>query len=258
MKKKYFFFDIDGTLAVGRPGKQYIPASAKAALKKLEEQGHFICIATGRSQAMAYDYMQQLGFKNMVSDGGNGLTINNRLLGIKPLDYDKCAALIEECTSKNIPWGFSPENSKIRLAPDESFFNATHDIYMETRVVKNLNIKDYPQIFKVNVACFPGEEEKIEALKSLPWCRGHKEYLFVEPADKAAGIKAMVDYLGGDFGDVVVFGDGKNDLNMFKPEWTSIAMGNAIDEVKQKASYITANAEDDGIYKACRRFSWIN
>ena len=53
----------------------------------------------------------------------------------------------------------------------------------------------------------------------------HKEYLFVEPGDKSKGIKRMVEHLGGDIKDVVVFGDEKNDLSMFIPEWTSIAMG---------------------------------
>ena len=41
----------------------------------------------------------------------------------------------------------------------------------------------------------------------LPWCRFHKEYLFVEPGDKSKGIKRMVEHLGGDVKDVVVFGD---------------------------------------------------
>ena len=49
MNRKYFFFDIDGTLAVGTPGDQYIPESTQYALKQLEAEGHFIAIATGRS-----------------------------------------------------------------------------------------------------------------------------------------------------------------------------------------------------------------
>ena len=77
MKRKFFFFDIDGTLAVGTPGNQYIPESTKLAISKLKEAGHFLAIATGRSYAMAVDYMRQLGFENMVSDGGNGITIAN-------------------------------------------------------------------------------------------------------------------------------------------------------------------------------------
>lgn len=102
MKRKFFFFDIDGTLAVGVPGKQYIPDSTKLALKKLKEAGHFLAIATGRSYAMAVDHMKALGFENMVSDGGNGITINGQLLEIKPLDYNKCLKLIDECKKKTL------------------------------------------------------------------------------------------------------------------------------------------------------------
>ena len=53
MKRKFFFFDIDGTLAVGTPGNQYVPESTKIAISKLKEAGHFVAIATGRSYAMA-------------------------------------------------------------------------------------------------------------------------------------------------------------------------------------------------------------
>lgn len=258
MSKKFFFFDIDGTLAVGTPGDQYIPESTKYTLKKLEENGHFIAIATGRSYAMAYQYMQELGFENMVSDGGNGITIHNQLIEIKPLDYNKCIALIDECKEKGYIWAFSPDNETRRLAPDDRFFDFTHDVYMDTVVQKGLNPRDYEQIFKVYVACYAPEEEALETLKELPWCRFHKEYLFVEPGDKSVGIKAMVDYFHGDYKDVVVFGDEKNDLSMFCDEWTSIAMGNAISELKEKATYVTTDVEDDGIYNACKHFGWVD
>ena len=138
MKRKFFFFDIDGTLAVGVPGKQYIPDSTKLALKKLKEAGHFLAIATGRSYAMAVDHMKKLGFENMVSDGGNGITINGQLLEIKPLDYDKCLKLIDECKEKDFIWAISPDNEIRRLAPDNRFYDFTHDIYMDTVVKPGL------------------------------------------------------------------------------------------------------------------------
>ena len=100
-------------------------------------------------------------------------------------------------------------------------------------------------------------EQKLETLKELPWCRFHKEYLFVEPGDKSVGIKMMVDHFKGNYKDVVVFGDEKNDLSMFRDEWTSIAMGNAIDELKEKATYVTTPCDQDGIYNACVHFDWI-
>ena len=112
-RKRYFFFDIDGTLAVGNPGR-YIPKSAKDAIEKLESQGHFCAIATGRSQAMAFDYCQEIGFKNMVSDGGNGITIDNKLIKIDPLERESVVKLLEECDEKGFAWAISYDNSKVR------------------------------------------------------------------------------------------------------------------------------------------------
>ena len=258
MKRKFFFFDIDGTLAVGTPGNQYVPESTKIAISKLKEAGHFVAIATGRSYAMAVEHMKELGFENMVSDGGNGITIHNKLVEIKPLDYDKCINLINECKEKGYIWAISPDNATRRLAPDNRFYDFTHDIYMDTIVQEGLDPKDFDKIYKVYVACYAPEEEKLETLKELPWCRFHQEYLFVEPGDKSVGIKMIVDHFDGDYSDVVVFGDEKNDLSMFTDEWTSIAMGNAIDALKAKAAYITDDCDKDGIYNACKHFGWID
>ena len=171
MKRKYFFFDIDGTLAAGEMKNQYIPESTKQALKELRAAGHFVAIATGRSYAMAVDYMREMGFSNMVSDGGNGITIDNKLIGIKPMDYHKCIALIEECEQKGFIWAFSPDNSKRRLAKDSRFDEFTKDVYMDTEVVPGLDPRDYKEIYKIYIACFPPEEERLEMLKELPWCR---------------------------------------------------------------------------------------
>ena len=68
----------------------------------------------------------------------------------------------------------------------------------------------------------------------------------------------MMDALHAPYRDVVVFGDAKNDLKMFRPEWTSIAMGNAIAELKAKADFVTRSSDEDGIEYACRHFGWID
>ena len=60
-----------------------------------------------------------------------------------------------------------------------------------------------------------------------------------------------MDYFGADYSDVVVFGDAANDLSMFVDGWTKVAMGNAIDELKAKADFVTTDVDKDGIYNAC-------
>lgn len=251
MKRRYLFFDIDGTLAAGGWEHTYIPESTRIALDRLRAEGHFLCIATGRSQAMAYDYMRELGFENMVSDGGYGVTIEGRLLGITPLDKEKVVRLIEECDRKGIPWGLQPDNTVVRSAPDNRFVEATHDVYMETKVVEGLDPKNAEQIYKAYIACYPPVEHTLEELKGLPWGRFHDEYIFVEPSDKAFGIRQILDYYGADYADAVVFGDAVNDITMFVNDWTKVAMGNAIPELKARADYITTDVDKDGIYNAC-------
>jgi hydroxymethylpyrimidine pyrophosphatase-like HAD family hydrolase len=49
----------------------------------------------------------------------------------------------------------------------------------------------------------------------------------------------------------VVFGDAVNDITMFVDDWTKVAMGNAIPELKARADYITTDVDKDGIYNAC-------
>ena len=67
----------------------------------------------------------------------------------------------------------------------------------------------------------------------------------------------MIKQLKGKHEDVVVFGDGRNDIKMFQVAAFSIAMGNAIDEVKNVADYVTKDSDQDGIYEAMKHFGWI-
>ncbi len=252
MKRRYLFFDIDGTLLAGGYAG-YIPESTKRALRRLEQEGHFLCIATGRAQCMALPYMQELGFQNMVSDGGNGITVDGRLLGIEPLCKEDVCALIRECDEKGIAWGVQIDNSDTRLVPDERFFKETRDGYLKNRVVPGLDPEKLEKIYKAYIVCPEPEEQKLEALKKLPWCRYMPEYFFVEPLEKAKGIRRMMDHLGAPYGDAIVFGDGDNDLSMFTDDWTKVAMGNATPRLKEKADLITTDVDDDGIWNACVR-----
>ncbi|MBO5771856.1 MAG: HAD-IIB family hydrolase [Alistipes sp.] len=251
MKRRYIFFDIDGTLVAGGYGNSYIPESTILALDKLRRSGHFLAIATGRAQAMAVDYMRSLGFRNMVSDGGYGVTIEDELLDITPLPKDKVVALIDECKAKGFAWALQVNNSTVRSAPDNRFEEQTNDIYMRTEVVEGLDPRNYPALYKAYIACNAPDEQKLVSLRDLPWLRFFDNYIFVEPSDKSFGIRRIMDHFNAPYSDVVVFGDAANDLSMFVDGWTKVAMGNAIDELKARADYVTTNVECDGIYNAC-------
>ena len=251
MRKRYLFFDIDGTLLAGGYEIGYIPESAKEAIRRLKAQGHFLAIATGRSNAMARDIMRRAGLENMVSDGGYGITLDGRQLGIKPLPGDRVTVLIRECDERGIPWGLQTDDSDTRTVPDERFFEATHDTYLKTQVVPGLRPENAERIYKAYIACEPPTEDTLTSLKQLPWARYHKEYFFVEPTYKEKGIREVMDHFHAPYADAIVFGDSYNDLSMFTDEWTKVAMGNAVQPLKDRADYITTAVDDDGIYNAC-------
>ena len=56
----------------------------------------------------------------------------------------------------------------------------------------------------------------------------------------------------------MAFGDGGNDTSMILQAGVGIAMGNAIDELKQQADYVTTSVDDDGILNALRHFDVIS
>ena len=238
MRKRYLFFDIDGTLiAGGYYGNNYIPESTRRAIGLLRQAGHFLCLATGRSEALARAYMEECGIGNMVSDGGYGLTVEGKLLGIRPL----------------------PKEDVVALAPDGRFNEIARDIYQKTRIVPGLDPENYDKLFKAFVAGYYPMEHSIESLERLPWCRFQDEYIFVEPSDKAAGIHRMLEHFGGRAEDAVVFGDSKNDLSMFGDDgWIRVAMGNASDELKAAADLVTTDVDKDGIWNACVELGLID
>lgn len=67
---------------------------------------------------------------------------------------------------------------------------------------------------------------------------------------KAAAVDALVAHLGADRADTIAFGDATVDLPMFAACAYSVAMGNASDEVKDAADYVTDDVEHDGLANA--------
>ena len=99
-----------------------------------------------------------------------------------------------------------------------------------------------------------------DALAStLRMVRWHEHSSDVVPisGSKAAGVAKVVDQLGLKPENVMVFGDGLNDLELFDYAGISVAMGVSHDKIKEKADYITKTLEEDGIFDALEGFGMV-
>ncbi|BAN97631.1 cof-like hydrolase [Plautia stali symbiont] len=80
----------------------------------------------------------------------------------------------------------------------------------------------------------------------------HLNYLeILNPlVNKGYGVKMLAEKLGLQPSEVMAIGDQENDLAMIEYAGTGVAMGNAIDSVKQIAQFVTRTNMEDGVAHA--------
>ena len=256
VEKKLLFFDIDATLTDAVSNGAVLP-STKTALSELRRNGHFIALATGREYFLAKRFFDEHGFENMVSDGGNGLTLNGKYLGTEPMDHKLAMNVINECVEKNINVSVVAE---IGVEPSLYVLEGAEPINrlgIKKRIVYVPTFNEVKEVYKIHIDATNEQTNNLKSIHEIGYTFTPEFGLIIEPLDKFKGIKKMVELIGGNLKDVVVFGDAKNDITMMQQAQLSIAMGNATDEVKEIASFVTKRNDDDGIYYACKHFGWI-
>ncbi len=256
---KYIFFDIDGTLVSVKDGKEYIPESTLRTIKALQDNGHVTAIASGRSLLTVKPVAERLGIHYIVSDGGHGLMIRDQLIHVEPLDKQLVIRLCDELLEKKVPFAFMIDHSG-KLHANSTMLCGQKQIGFETFPVEVNEAFDHRQndAYKVFLGLHRGDEDKIQTIDAHKIMRYFDECIAFEPDNKYKGVKELVEMENGNIEDIIFFGDGQNDVAMFKEVPFSIAMGNAIDELKGLAYYVTKSVDEDGIEYACKHFNLID
>lgn len=256
--RKYLFFDIDGTLT-GEVQKGKIYDSTRRTLKQLQENGHFVAITTGRAHFRAQLFADEIGISHMICEGGNAVCIDGEIKNYEVMDQAVLIQVCEEAQAKGIGYAVSNQDNYVRYANSDLFSKQAGDFseFMEVHVDPLFDFHQCGTIRRIFISLKKAEEDKLESIRNVGYMRYNDQFLIVEPDDKYKGIRMMMEYIGGQEKDIVVVGDGYNDRSMFQAAPFSIAMGNAIPELQEMATYVTDSCDDGGIEKACRHFGWI-
>lgn len=185
--------------------------------------------------------------------------INNELVENIPLNKEGCLQIIHQAEELGYGWCVALDDTKDVYMTDDKFLRQVGKRKEPTRYIIDdmLEIDRVDAIYKIYIAIPKEDEEKLTTKELIGHLRFEPEYLMFQPDNKRAGIIKMMEHLGADIKDVVVFGDDYNDMDMFCKDWFSIAMGNGCQDLKDIANYVTDTNVNDGIKKACEHFKWI-
>ena len=75
--------------------------------------------------------------------------------------------------------------------------------------------------------------------------------------NKATGMQAYLSHVGQTKEDAIAFGDSANDMEMIDFAACGVAMGNAIEALKERADMVADAVDSDGIYKAFLKLQLI-
>lgn len=254
---KAAFFDIDGTL-LSHKTKQ-VSRSTREALDKLKAAGIRCVAATGRQLGE----MEKLPVADIAFDGY--LTLNGQLLldGEKhvlhgtPVTGAPKEYLLKLFREKTIPI-LLVEQEQMSL----NFVNSLVTEVQESISTEVPPLGEYQggEIYQVCAYLTDADAHLLapvaEACEITRWNLGGVD-IIAKGGGKVAGIQHYLEANGILPEETIAFGDGDNDIGMLKFAGIGVAMGNAWENVKQAADYVTTDVDEDGIEHALRHFGLI-
>ena len=257
-KIKIIFFDIDDTLRNSKTG--FIPSTIPTAFKQLRDKGILTGIATGRGifgvvpeiKALKPDFFVTLNGAYIEDKKGNVIYSNK-------IAKDKVEEYITWTKEVGIDYGLVGSQAAKLSRRTEMISQAIDPIYPDLEVDPDFYQKE--DIYQMWTFEDQGDDLKLHdtLASTLRMVRWHRNSSDVVPLNgsKAAGVAKVVEHLGLKPENVMVFGDGLNDLELFDYAGISVAMGISHDKIKEKADYITKTLEEDGIFDALEGFGMV-
>ncbi|WP_057912883.1 Cof-type HAD-IIB family hydrolase [Peribacillus muralis] len=238
---KLVALDMDGTL-LNRAGE--ISEENRKAIKEAEDQGAFVVLSTGRSYATCSDFAKSMSLRSYL------ITVNGSEI------YDNQGKLVERniVDTESIQWMW-----ELSQKHGTHFWAIACDKIYRAEMPERINDSEWLKF---------GFDTEDEATRQIIMdelvARGNLEISNSSPTNievnafgvnKAKAIELVCSLLNITMDQVMAVGDSLNDLAMISEAKMGVAMGNAQTVVKEKADWVTATNEEDGVAKAIRK--WV-
>lgn len=259
---KLVAIDLDGTLL--KDNKTVSPRTIQT-IQRCVEQGIHIVIATTRGLSFVKPFYEQLGLHDPIICT-SGAEIWGTLEG--PLwmrhTMPKSAAKSIARLADEHDWWLSTTINDMRYwleQPNQKTINAPDLQYVKTNLegvtdapvrivtkhtdaiiaIDKLCKQEFPDVCRPEI--FHNPDGTLESL------------VVVAPqADKGEALKIVCEKLQVDTQYIMAIGDNNNDVPMLEIAGVGVAMGNALQAIKNKADIVTKSNEDDGVAEILEQY----
>ncbi|GGE27447.1 Cof-type HAD-IIB family hydrolase [Streptococcus himalayensis] len=247
--------DLDGTLL---NSEKQISRKNLAALRAAQEKGVKIVLTTGRPLKAMEFFLTELGLANQADEytitfnGGLVQRNTGEILDKTVFSQDDVARIFAETERLGLPLDAISEGTVYQIQSDQESLYSTCNPTLQFEKVAFADLSSQQTYNKCVTAYTPeivdaGLQkiskdlfDQYEIFKSrdilLEWSPKN--------VHKANGLEKLIAHLGIDRSQVMACGDEANDLSMIEWAGLGVAMGNAVEEVKEVAKVITPMTND--------------
>lgn len=253
--RKMIVVDLDGTLLNINGG---CSKKTKRYLKKLKDMGYIVVIATGRILRDTVSITDGADFANYVISDGGGLIYdmdNKKIIEKNEISKNELRRIfdyynedIDYITMCDLYYyyRYGDNNSKMdyfydrKISDIDKFIdNSDNILHMIVRFKNNDLALKYNKLLDNNNIDVLLMQDSFTDKKWLE--------IFGRNVSKYNAIKVIMNIEKIDNSDVISFGDGRNDIEMIKNTGIGVAMGNALECVKDVSDYITISHNEEGV-----------
>ena len=245
---KLLLFDLDGTLL---QSDKTISKRTLSVLKQCREKGILIGVSTSRSEQNSLVYLNELMPDILISSGGalvkyrteyiykaefSVAETNNMIDMARAVCGEDCEITID--TTDSHYWNYKIDPKKL----DQSWGDS---IYTDFTDFSECALKMCVEIFDKDKA--DRLANRLDQCDCIRFSDGYWYKFTKKNVTKENAIIKVAEVCGFGTESIIAFGDDFADIGMLELCGLGVAMGNAIDEVKNKADMIIGSNDEEGI-----------